>query len=44
MMVGDNVNNLEIIRVLNRMIDNTRVVSIKTKITYMSMDVFDEDY
>lgn len=34
--VGDKMNNLEVIRLINGMIDNTRVVSIHTRLTYIN--------
>lgn len=35
MFLGDKMNNFEIIRVLNRMVDNTREVSLDMKLYYL---------
>lgn len=35
MIVGDRMNNFEIIRIINRMLDNTRIVSIDMNLYYI---------
>lgn len=35
MILGDKMNNFEIIRVLNRMVDNTREISLDLKLYYL---------
>lgn len=34
--MGDMMNNFEVIRLINSMVDNTRVISIHTKLTYIN--------
>ncbi len=35
------MNNLEIVKLFNRMIDNTRVISISTRVLYLEKDKLD---